>query len=159
MMVGPGDEIAAVAADRHGRLRASHTDREQVIDALKAAFVQGRLTKDELDLRVSQALASRTYADLDALTTDIPATPTAAQPPKPAREPNQPNNKKLAGRVSVARCVGAGMIIGAVAVPQDPVTGLVAGAMLGSFVAVLLAGLLTFLSWVLGKGSDRHRSY
>jgi hypothetical protein len=38
-MAGPGDEIAAGAGDR-GRLRASHADREQVIDALKAAFVR-----------------------------------------------------------------------------------------------------------------------
>ena len=35
---------------------------------LKAAFVQGRLTKDELDARVGQTFASRTYADLAALT-------------------------------------------------------------------------------------------
>jgi len=48
---GPGDEIAAGAAGR-SHLRASHADREQVIDVLKAAFVQGRLTKAELDLRV-----------------------------------------------------------------------------------------------------------
>jgi Domain of unknown function (DUF1707) len=68
-MVGPGDEIAAGAGGR-GHLRASHADREQVVGALKAAFVQGRLTKDELDLRVGQALASRTYAELAALTAE-----------------------------------------------------------------------------------------
>jgi DUF1707 SHOCT-like domain len=34
-----------------GRLRASHADREQAIGILKAAYVQGRLTKDELDTR------------------------------------------------------------------------------------------------------------
>ncbi len=51
-----------------GQLRTSHADREQAIDVLKAAFVQGRLTKDEFDLRVSQVFASRTYAALDAQT-------------------------------------------------------------------------------------------
>jgi Domain of unknown function (DUF1707) len=50
-----------------GRLRASHGDREQVVEVLKAAFVQGRLTPDELDARVGQALAARAYADLAAL--------------------------------------------------------------------------------------------
>ena len=40
-----------------GQLRTSHADREQMIDLLKAAFVQGRLTKDEFDLRVGQVLA------------------------------------------------------------------------------------------------------
>jgi acyl carrier protein phosphodiesterase len=56
---------------------ASQADREQVLGELKAAFVQGRLTKDEFDERVGQALAA--YAELDALTADIPAGPTATQ--------------------------------------------------------------------------------
>ena len=52
--------------------RASDADREKVIGVLKAAFAQGRLTKDELDARVGHAFTSQTYADLAALTTDIP---------------------------------------------------------------------------------------
>jgi Domain of unknown function (DUF1707) len=84
-MAGPGDEMVAGTTGR-GRLRASHGDRELVIDTLKAAFVQGRLSKDELDMRVGQVLASRTYADLAAVTADIPAGMAAAQPaPDPAR--------------------------------------------------------------------------
>ena len=67
-MTGPPDERAAAA----GSLRASHVDREQAISALKAAFVQGRLTSDEFDARVGQALASRTRAELAAITADIP---------------------------------------------------------------------------------------
>ena len=62
-MAGPGDEIASRARG-HDHLRVSHADREQVIDALKAAFVRGVLAKDELDLRVGQTFASRTYAEL-----------------------------------------------------------------------------------------------
>jgi Domain of unknown function (DUF1707) len=67
-----------------------------VISALKAAFVQGRLTADELDERVGQALAARTYAELAAFTTDLPADPTPAlqpapaPPPAPARRPQNP---------------------------------------------------------------------
>jgi Domain of unknown function (DUF1707) len=75
-MAGPGYEAAAAAA--RGRLRASHADREQVIDLLKTAFVQGRLTRDELDARVGQALASRTHAELATLTTDLPVGLMAA---------------------------------------------------------------------------------
>jgi hypothetical protein len=82
-MAGPGDEMAAAAS---GRMRASHADREQVIEMLKAAFVQGLLDTDELDQRVGQALASRTYADLATLTADLADRPsTAARPPEPAR--------------------------------------------------------------------------
>src|SRR5271169_7146856 len=67
MVTGPGDELAASAAGR-GRLRVSDAEREQVIGTLKAAFVRGTLAKDEFDLRVSQAFASRTYAELTAVT-------------------------------------------------------------------------------------------
>ena len=66
------DHIAAAAA-AHGHLRASHADREQVIGVLKAAFVQGRLTKDEFGTRVGQAFTSRTYAELAKVTADLPA--------------------------------------------------------------------------------------
>jgi len=68
------------------RSRASHAGREQPIDTLKVAFVQDRLTKDEFDLRVGQAFTAQTYAELAAVTADLSAGTTAAQPPsKPAR--------------------------------------------------------------------------
>jgi Domain of unknown function (DUF1707) len=76
---GPGNEMAA-GAGGHGRLRASHADRQQVIDVLQDAFVQGMLDNDELDARVGQAFASRTYAELAALTADIPARSAATEP-------------------------------------------------------------------------------
>jgi Domain of unknown function (DUF1707) len=88
------DNMAAATA-RRGSLRASHADRDHVLDTLKAAFVQGRLTKDEFDTRVGQTLASRTYAELAVLTADIPAGLSGAQPPRgPARaQPAHPQNK------------------------------------------------------------------
>ncbi len=82
-----GGRIATAGAGR-GHLRASHADREQVIDVLKVAFVRGRLTKDEFDARVGQTFASRTYAELAVLTADIPAERAAAEPRRaPARTP------------------------------------------------------------------------
>ena len=94
-----GNEIAA-GADGGSRLLASQADREQVLDALKAAFVQGRLTKDEFDQRVGRVLA--TYAELDALIADIPAGPTESQLPELARESH---NRKVIQR---GTAVGAG---------------------------------------------------
>ena len=82
------DEIGARAKDG-GRLRASHADREQVIGTLKAAFVAGVLDKDEFDLRLGRTFASRTYADLAAVTADLPAGLTLA-PLEPIRGPHQP---------------------------------------------------------------------
>jgi hypothetical protein len=71
VVAGPGDEMDASAAGR-GRMRASDADREQVIEVLKDAFAQGRLTRRELDSRAGRTFASRTYAELVALTADIP---------------------------------------------------------------------------------------
>ena len=70
-----------------GHLRASDADRERVVDALKAAFVQDRLTKGELARRAGQALESKTYADLAAATAGIPAAPAATPSPRQPASP------------------------------------------------------------------------
>jgi Domain of unknown function (DUF1707) len=80
VVAGRGEEMAAAAGRDRGHFRASRADRERAIEVLKTAFVEDRLTRDEFDLRVGQALASRTYADLAALTADIPAEPAVAEP-------------------------------------------------------------------------------
>ncbi len=77
-MAGPGDEIAAGGC-------GCRMPTAQVIGVLKAAFVQGMLAKDEFDLRVCRAFASRTCAELAAVAADLPAALAAAQPPEPAR--------------------------------------------------------------------------
>jgi len=95
-MTGPEDQAAA----GRDRLRAGHADREQVIEALKDAFVQGRLTRDELDVRAGRALAARTRAELAALTADIPGGPAAAGPartPAPAPVRRRPLARAAAG--------------------------------------------------------------
>src|SRR5262249_19325727 len=89
-----------MAARRTGgdRLRACDADREQVIDTLKAAFVQGRLSKAEFCLRAGQALASRTYGELAAITFDIPARLGEAPPPRtaPAQDRNRIDKRTAA---------------------------------------------------------------
>jgi hypothetical protein len=95
------------AAKGRGHIRASDADREQVIDALKDAFVQGRLTRDEFGARAGRALVSRTYAELTTITADIPigvpAWLTEAPPSKPALAPaRRPMNKKT---VAWATCM------------------------------------------------------
>ena len=91
MTAEPGNETRAAAVGR-GHLRASHDDRERVIVMLKAAFVQGRLTKDELDARAGRAFAARTYAELAAITADLPVGLIAAPPPgRPGRARTRPS--------------------------------------------------------------------
>jgi hypothetical protein len=98
--------MAAASAGR-GRLRASHADRELVLNILKAAFVQGLLTKDELDMRVGQTFSSRTYAELAALTADIPPGVIAAQPLPKAARPQSPHPQNKV----VNSCACAGLAV------------------------------------------------
>jgi Domain of unknown function (DUF1707) len=79
MSAWPGGETAPGTAGRGG-LRASDADREQVLDALKTAYVRGQLTKDQFDAGIGRALTSRTYAELAVVTAGIPAAPNGAQP-------------------------------------------------------------------------------
>jgi hypothetical protein len=53
-------------------MRAADTDRERAVSFLSAAYTEGRLTKDEYDERLEQALKARTYSDLDTLVSDLP---------------------------------------------------------------------------------------
>ena len=99
MTTGPGDEKAAGGPGR-GHFRASHADREQVIATLKAAFIQGRLTRDEFDLRVGRALGSRTYAELAALTADLPAGLTGP-PARDALQAGHQARRRRARRIAV----------------------------------------------------------
>ncbi|MFD6325343.1 DUF1707 domain-containing protein [Streptomyces sp. NPDC058442] len=64
-----------------GELRASHDDREAVVEQLRDAAAEGRIDLDELDARLEQALKSRTYAELAVLTADLPRPESAESRP------------------------------------------------------------------------------
>ena len=117
-------------------LRASRADRERVIDLLKAAFVQGRLDRDEFDARIGQAVASRTYGELAAVTAGIPAELTGALPRRsPARARRRiPFNTAVTGGACLAGLVNAGLV--AVLLTRSPV-------------AVVLFVVLTIIGTIL----------
>jgi hypothetical protein len=75
---GQSDLPATIAGEE---LRASHADRDQVVELLRVAAGDGRLSAEELDDRLECALTARTYAELAPLTADLPATPGAAVVP------------------------------------------------------------------------------
>lgn len=100
-MTGPGDEMAAENRGR-GEFRASHADRELVINTLKAAFIEGMLSKDEFDQRVAQAFGSRTYAELAPITADLHVEPVAAR------------SSELAGPQGEASALRPGQVLAAV---------------------------------------------
>ena len=58
-------------------LRASHADRDRVVDALRVAAGDGRLSAEELDSRLEIALSARTVGELAELTLDLPTMPAA----------------------------------------------------------------------------------
>ncbi len=56
-----------------GEVRASHEDRDRVVEVLQAAAGDGRLTAEEFEERLGAALTARTHGELARLTTDLPA--------------------------------------------------------------------------------------
>ncbi|MEU1211834.1 DUF1707 domain-containing protein [Streptomyces sp. NPDC005791] len=53
-------------------LRASHDDRDAVVEQLRDAAAEGRIDFEELDARLEQALTAKTHAELAVLTEDLP---------------------------------------------------------------------------------------
>ena len=70
-----------VAGGEQGRMRAADADRDRVAGILGTAYSEGRLSGDEYDARLESALSARTYADLDHVLTDLPATQAAVPSP------------------------------------------------------------------------------
>jgi hypothetical protein len=71
----PGHEVA------RSELRASHDDRDRVVELLRVSAGDGRLTAEELDERLELAMTARTYGELAKLVTDLPAAGSVAGTP------------------------------------------------------------------------------
>lgn len=78
-----GDGVGRVSAED---VRASHTDRDQVVEIIRDAAAEGRLTIEELDQRVESALGARTLRELAALTRDLPEQPRRGEPAVPVKD-------------------------------------------------------------------------
>jgi hypothetical protein len=107
-MAEANDDKVPGTGDR-GRLRAAHADRDRAIGVLTTAFVRGMLDKDEFDVRVSQTFASRTYAELAAVTADLPADLPAAAAPVPAEREEGWLTMKLALIISACLLAPTGL--------------------------------------------------
>ena len=60
-------------------LRAADADRERIVERLRGAAAEGRLSAEELEERLETALAAPTYAELDKVVADLPAQPVLAR--------------------------------------------------------------------------------
>jgi hypothetical protein len=66
-----------------GSMLTSTAERDRAVDALRAAFAEGRLSQEEFTERVAQVHASRTFDQLAELLCDLPAAhPPASHPPE-----------------------------------------------------------------------------
>ena len=60
--------------DETQTMRASDRDRQEVVDLLRGAVEDGRVTMDEYMQRMALAYQAVTYGDLAPLQADLPAT-------------------------------------------------------------------------------------
>jgi len=152
VVTGPAEETDASAAGRD-RMRASHADREQVIEVVKYAFVQGRLDKDEFDAQVGQAFASRTYAELAAVTAGIPTGPAAAGPARPSASARRWPLAKAAAKSGGCLVIGAAAVrVGTIADPDPGATpGPIPKFLVPLCLLIVLAAVVGAL-FILGHG-------
>jgi len=136
-----------------GPLMASDADRDKVIGTLKAAFAQGRLTKQELDLRAGQTFAAQTRAELAALTADLPAGLPRTQPVrKPGRpQPQQPTDKAVAwcawGLITPALLAAAFAVPSPTPTDDNPIGLILFLVTVVYFIAWLAAGAQMLGTW------------
>jgi hypothetical protein len=74
----------------HAHLRASDTDRDQVVEVLRDALMTGRLTQDEHAERLEQTLKARTIGELEPITQDLAVPGQAYRPAAAAVPSNSP---------------------------------------------------------------------
>ncbi|MCQ9368589.1 DUF1707 domain-containing protein [Brevibacterium sp. 91QC2O2] len=88
------------------RLRIGYAERDAVIETLREAAGQGRITTDELEERIEAADAARTYLELDPIVADLPTPPPSAQVAGQQLQPSIPA-QRIPGQVPMPGQAGA----------------------------------------------------
>ena len=142
-------------------MRAASADRERAVDVLKAGFAEGRLTQDEYNERMNRAYTSRTYAELMALTADLPAGAMPTVYPMPMYQP--PVTTNSLARASLVLGVAEFFTMGLTAIPAiicghmakremrqtgQRGDGLATSGLVLGYMAVIFWGILIVLSIV-----------
>jgi Domain of unknown function (DUF1707) len=149
-------EVSPAASPGDGRpeLRASHADRDKVVELLRIAAGDGRLTAEELDERLEAALTARTQLELTVLTADLPAGPGAgldqvvAEPKEVVRILRRGGNARRSGPWAVPKRMEIKVAGGNVtldfteAVITSPVLHVQADIRGGSFVIITRPGVV-----------------
>jgi hypothetical protein len=147
-------------------LRASHADRDRVVEVLRVAAGDGRLTAEELDQRLEVALTARTYRELAMLTADlpapgsIPADPAAPAPKELLRIERKGGNARHVGRWVVPKRMEISVVGGNVrldfteAVITSPTLQIDASVAGGNLVMITRPGVIVDASEVAAFGGN-----
>jgi hypothetical protein len=151
-----------------GEVRASDAEREAVVERLRVANVEGRLTLSELTERTEAAYTATTRGDLVSITADLPAvsgTPTAPMRPSGPAEREWVvavmGDSKRQGRWRVERPLAALAVMGDVVldlrgaeVPQGEVD-ITATAVMGDVKVYVPDGVDVQLSGIAVMGDKK----
>jgi hypothetical protein len=152
---------------RQDRIRVSDADRERVTARLREHFAEGRLTREELDERITAALNAKTVGDLRQVMTDLPEPAPALAGAGPMPRGVRPGPVYFRRGPRLLPLALLVLLIAAVA----PGTGFVLLALLQGFLLfVLVAGVAGLFAarrfrrrmrqhWQLTSGHYRSWSY
>jgi hypothetical protein len=136
---------------------AAAADRERTMDVLKAAFGEGRLTKEEFEIRASRTMSARTYGELSAVVADLPAGPGAVAAFPPGYYPPVVHTPTNGAAIAALACgIAEFFTLGLAAVPAV-ILGHVARGQIrrtgergdGMAIAGLVLGYLGIIGWTL----------
>jgi hypothetical protein len=132
---------------REGQLLVGDQERETALQALAAAYGEGRLTREEHDRRTDAVLHARTRADLDAVCFDLSAEESSIRATGTARRT----------AFMVVTLVSVPLLLFAVLLVSGGEAG---GTALGlGLLTVLLPGLLALWSWAYGHRPHLRRRH
>jgi Domain of unknown function (DUF1707) len=128
---------------RDDRIRVSDADRERVTGRLREHFAEGRLTREELDERITTALNAKTFGDLRRVMADLPEPAPVLAQVGPMRQAGRPGPVFVRRGPRLFPLALLILLIAALA----PGTGFVFLALLQVFlVFALLAGVATLFA-------------
>jgi hypothetical protein len=137
---------------------ASAADRERMIDLLKAAFGEGRLSKDEFDERCTRVMNARTYGDLAPIVADLPGGTVFGTPPLSPYRAYPPFMAPTSGLAAGSLVCG---ILEVVTLGLTSIPAVILGHMArteirrtgkrgdGMAITGLILGYLAFIGWAL----------
>ncbi|MQA86221.1 MAG: DUF1707 domain-containing protein [Streptosporangiales bacterium] len=174
--VGEGGETGLERQrDPGSEVRASDAEREQVVELMRQASAEGRLTLEELVERSDAAYTAKTRGELERLTRDLPApvpgkapVPATTSSTVPARRPSRWAVAVMAGvdrrgrwrpaeRMNVVAVMGGATIDLREAEVTDPEVTINAVAVMGGIDVVVPEGVrVEFTGFAFMGGRDEH---